>query len=116
MLLGADNRKRWSKLDVLVMQAYQIVEEERCSQCGLPRYLCHSDDPRLQVRIKEDSCYAKQEVDKYEEGRKEGSKSGSAYPEFYTTDGTPLTDFRALYYKQLSDERAEALGEDSSPN
>ncbi|MFT4258047.1 hypothetical protein [Microbacterium sp.] len=108
MILGGDNRKKWSNLDVLVMQAYQIVKDERCSQCGVPRWLCRNSDPRIQVRVKVDECYAKQEIDKFEERRrKDDDKSGIAYPEFYTTDGTPLHEFRRAYYEQLAAERAE---------
>lgn len=112
MILGEDNRKPWSHLDVLIMQAYQIIEDERCSQCGAPRWLCRNEDPRLQVKIKVDDCYAKQEISKFEDSRKDKDKGGVAYPEFYTTDGTPLEDFRALYYKQLAEERAEERDED----
>lgn len=108
MILGEDNRKAWSPLDVLVMQAYQIIEDERCGQCGLPRWLCKNADPRLQVRVKIDDCYASQEVKKEEERRsKDDDKSGVAYPEFYAIDGTPLHEFRALYYEQLAADRAE---------
>ncbi|WP_217182694.1 hypothetical protein [Streptomyces sp. AC495_CC817] len=112
MILGEDNRKAWSHLDVLAMQAFQIIEDERCGQCGLPRWLCKNDDPRLQVRIKVDSCYAKQELDKFEEERKKGDSGGLAYPEFYTKpDNIPLHEFRALYYEQLAAERAEDEGD-----
>ncbi|MBT2484855.1 MULTISPECIES: hypothetical protein [unclassified Microbacterium] len=110
MILGEDNRKPWSHLDVLIMQAYQIVKDEQCSQCGLPRWLCRNSDPRLQVKVKFDDCYASNEVKKEEKKHvNDDSKSGVAYPEFYSTDDTPLSDFRSLYYEQLAAERAEEV-------
>jgi len=111
MILGADNRKRWSDVDALIMQAYQIIEDERCPQHGGPRWLCGNADPRLQIRIKTDRCEAKVEIDNYEERRKkDDDKAGVAYPEFYIrpgVEGMDLVDFRALYYEQLAAEQAE---------
>lgn len=114
MILGEDNRKAWSELDVLIMQAYQIVEDERCSQCGLPRWLCHNSDPRLQVRMKQDFCYAASEAKEAEKRRKDDDEGGSFYPEFYVVQGdTPLIDFRKSYYEDLAAERAESEDEGS---
>lgn len=107
MILGEDNRKAWSDLDVLVMLAYETFKAEQCPQCGHPRWLCRNEDPRLQVRIREDDCYAKQQVTAHEEGRKDSEKGGAVIPEFYTTDDTPLVEYRALYQQQLAAERAE---------
>lgn len=111
MILAEDNRKAWSELDVLIMQAYQIVQDEQCSQCGLPRWLCHNSDPRLQVRVKEDFCYASSEVKEHEKRKKDDDKASVGYPEFYAMDETPLVEFRQLYYQQLAEERAENEGE-----
>ncbi|MDL5351102.1 hypothetical protein [Microbacterium sp. zg-YB36] len=116
MILGADNRKKWSKQDVLVMQAYQMVQDERCTQCGLPRWLCHNKDARLQVRIKEDECWVKPELKAHEESRSKDDNfiGGTAYPEVYDRRGAPLHTFRASYYKQLAEEREDADPEDGS--
>ena len=116
MILGEDNRKAWSTLDVLIMQAYQTVQDERCGQCGLPRWLCHNSDPRLQVRIKQDDCYATSEVKKHDKKRKEDDEGGSSYPEFYTLGGDNLVEFRALYYEQLASEQAEDEGDEQPQN
>lgn len=113
MILGEDNRKAWSTLDVLVMQAYQIVLDEQCQQCGLPRWLCRNEDPRLQVKVKFDDCYAANEVKAAEKKHADDdTKPGVAFPEFYTTDGSQLSEYRALYYEQLAAERAEAEDDD----
>lgn len=113
MILGADSRKKWSDLDVMVMQAYQIMESERCSQCGGPRWLCDSDDPALRTRIKESQCDAKRELEKAEETRKDGDNKGiTLYPEFWTADGRDLVEFRALYREQVAREAAEDADED----
>lgn len=105
MILGEDNRKRWSDIDVLIMNAYEAYEAERCSVCGRAIWLCRNDDPRLHVRVMEVHCYAKQELDAYDERHKDKKQPGiSTYPEFYTRDDTPLIDFRERYYQRLHDE------------
>jgi hypothetical protein len=109
MILGLDNRKKWSKLDVIVMQAYQGLQDERCGQCGLPRYICHNSDSRLQVRIKEDKCWVKPEISAHEKRRSKDDdfEGGTAYPEVYSRDETPLHKFREPYYAALAAEARE---------
>jgi hypothetical protein len=105
ILLGGEHQ--WTEMDALILNAYQVVTSERCQHCNLPRWLCRNEDARLQVRINIDDCYATSELEKYREGLKDGEKGTALYPEFYVTDGTPLIEFRELYFKQLAAERAE---------
>lgn len=108
MFIGADSRKKWDDMDVLIMSAYQITLDEACSQCGMPRWLCHNEDPKLNVRVKYDVCVAKQAVDDAREARKEGDPDpGFAYPEFYDLDERPLETFRQSYYEQRAAAAAE---------
>ena len=58
MILHKQPSKPWNKHDFLLLEAYQILEEERCGQCGLPKYICHSEDPEVRFRIEEDQCAA----------------------------------------------------------
>lgn len=112
MILGEDNRKAWSDMDVLVMLAYEAYKSEQCAQCGHPRWLCRNEDPRLQVKIKQDDCYAKQEITKYEEAHKDDSDRAAVYPVFYTTDKAPLVEFREIYRAQEAAARAEEAEDD----
>lgn len=112
MILGEDNRKAWSNLDVLVMLAYEGYKSEQCSSCGHPRWLCRNEDPRLQVKINEDDCYAKQQVTQYEESHKDDDSKKAIYPTFYATDQTPLVEFRQVYREQQAQARAEEEEED----
>lgn len=111
MILGEDNRKRWSDLDVLIMQAYQILEDERCGQCGLPRWICHNEDPKLQVRVLEDYCFVRAEIEQRDEDTKEKPKGTVLYPEMYHRDNLPLHKLRESYYEQRAAEAAQAVEE-----
>lgn len=114
MILGEDNRKAWSDLDVLVMQAYQIHEDERCQQCGRPRWLCHNDDRTLMVRVRTDECEATKVLKDHDESTK-GDRAGIiSYPEFYDRDDAyaspgSLVKYRQGYYEQLAEEAKERL-------
>lgn len=113
MILGADNRKKWSEQDVLIMQAYQIWQSEKCSQHGGPVWLCDNEDSKLQVRVNEVSCYAKQELELAEESRKDDDKKGVVLvPEFYDLGGRDLVEFRDLYRQQKAREHAEEAEEE----
>jgi len=45
-------------MDILLATAYQILESERCAQCGMYVWMCHSEDQDMQFEVIEDSCEA----------------------------------------------------------
>ncbi len=106
MVLGADSREPWSREDVTLMTAYQILEGEKCSQCGLPSWQCQSEDRELMVRIKEHTCFVKAELDKRHEAKDHKTPPGvTLYPELYRRDDKPLHKMRSEYYKGLAEAR-----------
>lgn len=102
-ILGTDSKK-WSKWDYVTAEGYEIVQRERCPQCGLPRWVCGSDDERIQFRIKKDSCAAIEKKAAHEERhKKDKDEPGlTIRPEPYTTDDSDLIDFREPYYRALA--------------
>ena len=69
IILGKNSNKPWDKWDILLAKAYQIMEAERCGQCGLPRWICYNDDSDILFDIEEDTCFAKRELDSLADGR-----------------------------------------------
>lgn len=109
MILGEDNRKKWSELDVLIMLAYEGFKREQCPHCGNPRWLCGNDDPRLQVRKKVDACWVDQQVDDWRENPQNGEEDVKYIrPEMYSRDDTPLHKFREPYFEKKAQEAREA--------
>lgn len=45
-------------MDILLATAYQILEGEKCPQCGMYVWMCHTEDPDMQFEVEEDSCEA----------------------------------------------------------
>jgi hypothetical protein len=121
MILGTDNRDRWSKWDILLAQAYQILEDERCPQCGLPRYICQNDDRDIDFRVETEQCAAMEKKESFEqrEQEKRDKKKGRngespkapsgviVKPQPYTYSGVGLHTFRDSYYEREAQKRAE---------
>lgn len=63
---------------MLIAEAYQILESERCSQCGYPRWICHNDDGDIGVDVTEDICYVKRELENVD--REKTSQKGYVAP------------------------------------
>lgn len=78
VILGRDSRRSWDKWDILLANAHQILENERCNQCGLPRYICHTEDEGVHFDVEVDFCGAKQELARYEKNH--GGKNGYTPP------------------------------------
>ena len=117
MILGADNREAWSREDVVLMTAYQILEDERCSKCGLFIWQCQSDDMQLDVKVREHYCFVDAELEKARERHsksKDPKKGVTFYPEPERRDGKPLNSMRAAYYNKLREGREAARKEASN--
>jgi hypothetical protein len=104
MILHTQPTKPWDKHDFLLIEAFEILEAERCGQCGLPKYICHSDDFEVRFRIEEDQCAAMVEKESYEE-RARGSDTSykpplgtRLHPVPYMNDDTDFTRLREPYY------------------
>lgn len=100
----------WSSLDFALFVAYKTLQDERCSQCGLPRYVCHSENPDIQFSIDEDQCVAKREIERYEEAERDRHDGDSDWkppkgttlvPRVETVSGADPTSYRDEYYNSM---------------
>lgn len=110
MLLHSDPRGEWITHDFLLLEALQIMEQERCGQCGLPVWMCHDESGDVQFSIEEDECVAKRDTDIRRE--KEGDSKKAAhgvnyYPSPYFVNDADWLSVRDGYYERMA-KRAEA--------
>ena len=118
MLFQEQPSKEWRKHDFLLLEALQIMEQERCGQCGLPRWMCHDETGNVQFSIEEDECVVKRDIDKKnEEAAEKKSKNHgiSLTPSPYFVNGASWVDARDAYYKAVSarlKEQAEMRAEE----
>ena len=116
LILGKDSGKPWNRMDVVFAKAYQRFLNEVCQQCGLPKYLCHTDDNRVQFKPRKDECEATKVAAK---AQRDWDREHEKNPVFgvrfvadpYLTDeaiaeGMEFSDFRVPYFM----DRARAMG------
>lgn len=60
----------WNKLDYILQDAYFTMDTEVCSICNNPIWLCHSTDNRIDFKVKTRTCYAKAEIEDFENSEK----------------------------------------------
>lgn len=115
LILGKDSKKPWTDLDVLFAKAYQRFLNEQCKQCGLPKYICHNDDNRIQFKVARDECastaVAEREQARVAKNEKNPEHGTQIYAEPFLTEdaveeGLEFSDFRRPYLL----DRARRLG------
>jgi hypothetical protein len=91
----------------MLVEALQILEDETCSECGNPIWICRNEEaPNLGFKIKMTRCFAKGELERWQEKqeKKKSKKTPGEMPYIvsYTYDDGPMPS-RNSYYKGLSD-------------
>jgi len=51
-----------------LLEAYQILQDETCQQCGNPIWICHNEfADNIGFKIKTIKCFAKAELERHQE-------------------------------------------------
>lgn len=107
MILEEPDAYEWRPwIDYRLVEALQVLEEETCSQCGNPLWLCHSSSPNVDVEIGYDSCIVAEAVTKHndKESKKKRSKNkGQVYGRIIPIREGVALPTREEYYKELSE-------------
>ena len=54
-------------MDIALALAFEILEQERCPQCGMYVWMCHTEDTDIQFDVVEDICEARRAVGERDE-------------------------------------------------
>jgi len=57
----------WTPHDYRLQEAAYILNREVCKTCGNPIWLCHSTNNAIDFEIKTGACYAKAELEDFED-------------------------------------------------
>lgn len=60
----------WVKFDFMLIEAYQILQDETCPKCGHPVWLCRSSSNTVQFKVTPNVCYAERALKEYENQKK----------------------------------------------
>lgn len=116
------HKAKWGEMDYACIEAIHFLDKETCSSCGLPVYICRSDDPHIRFRVQEVTCAAKEAVERVEESRRDSDKDyrpkpgTSLRPIPYTTDGSDFAKYRDAYYREDWEKQKEILEGLRSPD
>ena len=113
LILGKDSNKPWGRWDIVLSKAYQRFLNELCQQCGLPKYMCHTDDNRIQFKPTRDECASAAVAERAQEAMaKNDNKTYGVRvfgQPFLTPDaveeGLELSDFRKPYFIEEAKKR-----------
>jgi len=90
----------WSPIDKKLAIAFQILEDETCSECGVPIWLGHSDDEDIVFEIKSRTCYSCAEIETSRERDEKRKKKRDEKGEKHFIDNkTSHIHTRAEYYE-----------------
>jgi hypothetical protein len=108
MLFHEQPSDPWTPFDFMLVEALQILEDETCSDCGNPIWICrNSEATNVGFKIKTSTCFAKAELDRWRDAEEKKNKNKKKYGETpyivaYTYDDSPMPS-REQYYRGLLD-------------
>lgn len=98
----------WESFDFKLLEAYQILQDETCSMCGQPIWICRSDSSNIRIKVRKTQCNVTAELEKRQqadEKHKRKMKPGEYYYTVVDTyDGGYLPSRRTFYEEQKAAE------------
>lgn len=123
IVYGKPVNQEWDAMDRALIEAYQILEDERCPECGQPTWICRNDDPNIQFSVKKDVCHAKRVLeethgqdalkntkDTKERNKIKASWGSIEYAAPFTIDEGPLPTRKEYYERVAKDTEPDKLG------
>lgn len=102
----------WNDFDFMLLEAFQILQDETCNECGNPIWVCRNEDAtNIGFKVKVAKCFAKAELEKWQENndKKKSKKSYGEYPYVvaYTYDDGPMPTREDYYVGLLEKHKVE---------
>lgn len=95
----------WTIFDFKLLEAYQILQDETCPNCGQPVWLCRSTDGNVNIKIRKATCYVTKTLDRKkasdEKAKRKLGPGEYYYPVIETINGDPLPG-RQDYLRELN--------------
>ena len=114
MLFQEQPSDPWVPFDFLLIQAYQILQDETCNECGNPIWICRNDNAHtVGFKVKTSVCYANAELERWREKQEKKSSKKKTYGESpyvvpYTYDDSELPT-RMSYYTYLAEKSKDTI-------
>jgi hypothetical protein len=107
MLFHEQPSDPWVEFDFMLLEAYQMLQEETCNECGNPIWICRNEDANwIGFKVKTSKCFAKAEIEKWQEAqeKKSAKKDHGSMPYViaFSYDERPMPS-RRDFFTGLSD-------------
>lgn len=113
MLFHEQPTDPWTDFDFMLLEAFQMLEDETCQECGNPVWVCRNEDAaNVGFKIKTSTCFAKAELERWQE-REEKNKTKrkrfgqSQYVVAYTYDDSDLPSRKSFYMSLANRDKIE---------
>lgn len=103
MLFHEQPTEQWNKFDFLLLEAYQILQDETCNECGNPIWICRNEEANtVGFKVQIAKCFAKAELDKWQEKEEKSKSKKKRYGEYpyvlpFTYDDSEMPSRRSYY-------------------
>lgn len=114
MVFQEQPNEPWGRFDFLLIEAYQMLQDELCPKCGHPIWLCRSSSNKVDFSVEEAYCAAERTLMEYENNQRSPSdrikdrKEKASWGRFYYTVPKPAYGAdselpgRREYYEELT--------------
>lgn len=108
MLFHEQPSDPWIDFDFMLLEAYQMLQEETCNECGNPIWICRNEEASwVGFKIKTTKCFAKAEMEKWQEAQEKKNSNKKDYGSMpyvvaYSYDERPMPS-RREFFSSLSD-------------
>jgi len=113
MLFHEQPSEPWNEFDFMLIEAYQILQDETCNECGNPIWICRNEEAsNVGFKVKTAKCFAKAELDKWNEKEEKSKSKKKRYGEYpyvlaYTYDDSDMPSRRSFYENLAQDDAVE---------
>jgi hypothetical protein len=113
MLFHEQPDEPWTAFDFLLVEAFQILQDETCSECGNPIWICRNEDAQsVGFKVRTSVCYAKLELEKWQEKEQKSNNKKKKYGQSpyvvpYTYDDSPFPSRKSFYMGLMGKDKIE---------
>lgn len=106
MLFKEQPTDPWTDFDFILVEAMQILEDETCSQCGNPIWICRNENAHsIGFKVKTATCFATAELERWQEKEEKKNTKKKKYGQYpytvpYSYDGSDMPS-RIEFYRGL---------------
>lgn len=114
MLFHEQPSDPWTPFDFMLLEAFQILQDETCTDCGNPIWICRNEfASNVGFKVKTSKCYGRAELEKWQEKEDKKKSSKKNYGErpyivAYTYDDSEMPT-RMSYYASLVEKAQDTI-------